>query len=133
TRYPRGKERATADRDFYQQLHFHKLGTPTAEDRYELGKELPRIAEIKVQMHRPTGRLLCTVQKGDGGEFAHFLRSPDGKWKKFAAFEDKLIQATFTAGGDLLIVSRRDAPRGKVLLLPAKGLDVTNAKVIVPE
>jgi prolyl oligopeptidase len=73
------------------------------------------------------------VQKGDGGEFAHFLRSPDGKWKKFAAFEDKLIQATFTAGGDLLIVSRRDAPRGKLLLLPAKGLDVTNAKVIVPE
>jgi prolyl oligopeptidase len=37
TRYPRGDERPEADRDFYQQLWFHQLGTPTEKDRYEMG------------------------------------------------------------------------------------------------
>src|SRR5205823_4906736 len=79
TRYPRGKERPAEDMDFYQQLYFHELGTATEKDRYELGKELPRIAEIKVWTHDATGRLLCTVQNGDGGEFAHYVRDRDGK------------------------------------------------------
>ena len=39
-------------------------------DRYELGKDLPRIAEIRLETRQPTGRLLATVQNGDGGEFA---------------------------------------------------------------
>ncbi len=46
TRYPRGTERAPEDMSFYQQVYFHKLGTPTEKDVYALGKELPRIAEI---------------------------------------------------------------------------------------
>jgi prolyl oligopeptidase len=133
TRYPRGKERAAADRDFYQQLYFHALGTPTEKDRYELGKDLPRIAEIKVWMHDRTGRLLCTVQNGDGGEFAHFLREPDGRWRQFARFEDKLIQAAFAPEGDLFVVSRQGAPKGKVLRLSVKTLDVKKATVVVPE
>src|SRR5262249_23256042 len=38
TRYPRGNERPAEDADFYQQVFFHQLGTPTEKDRYELGK-----------------------------------------------------------------------------------------------
>src|SRR5262249_12875356 len=72
TRYPRGKERPAEDMGFYQQLYFHELGTATEKDRYELGKDLPRIAEIRAWMHDATGRLLCTVQNGDGGGFAHY-------------------------------------------------------------
>ena len=48
TRYPRPGERPPADLDFYQQVYFHKLGTPEKDDRYALGKELPRIAETKL-------------------------------------------------------------------------------------
>src|ERR1043166_5072845 len=52
TRYPRKGERAEEDLDFYQQVYFHELGKPVAEDRYELGKELPRIAEIELNSSR---------------------------------------------------------------------------------
>ncbi len=133
TRYPRGKERPKEDLDFYQQLYYHELGTPTEKDRYELGKDLPRIAEIRVQMHNATGRLLCTVQNGDGGEFAHYVRSPDGKWRQFAGFKDRLVQATWGSAGDLYIVSRDGAPRGKIVRIDFSTLDVKKPTVVVPE
>jgi prolyl oligopeptidase len=34
TRYPRVGERPSADLGFYQQIYFHKLGSPPANDRY---------------------------------------------------------------------------------------------------
>ncbi len=133
TRYPRGKERPPEDIDFYQQVFFHALGTTTDDDRYEMGKDLPRIAEIKVEMDDPSGRLLVTVQNGDGGEFAFFLRDPDGKWRQFSTFEDKLVQAAFGRHDDLFVISIQDAPRGKLIRLSIKDLDPAKAKVIVPE
>ncbi len=133
TRYPRGKERPAEDVDFYQQLYFHALGTPTEKDRYELGKDLPRIAEIKVDLDNERGRLLASVQKGDGGEFAHFVRSSEGKWQQFADFGDKAVQAAFGPNGDLYVVSRKDAPRGKVLRLSAESPDLSKATVVIPE
>lgn len=133
TRYPRGEERPVEDRDFYQQLYFHALGTPTAEDRYELGRDLPRIAEIQLEMHHPSGRLLATVQKGDGGEFSHHLRAKDGTWRTFSAFGDKTLQATFGPRDDLYVLSRAGAPRGKLLRVPIATLDVAKAPVVVAE
>ncbi|HKA08673.1 MAG TPA: prolyl oligopeptidase family serine peptidase [Gemmataceae bacterium] len=131
TRYPRGDERPAEDRDFYQQLYFHQLGTPTEKDRYELGKDLPRIVELKLQVHNPTGQLLVTAQNGDGGEFAFFLREPDGNYRQFSTFKDRLVQATFDPKGDVLAVSRQDAPRGKILRL-GTDLDWKSAKEIIP-
>jgi prolyl oligopeptidase len=132
TRYPRGDERPAEDLAFYQQLYFHQLGTPTEKDRYELGKELPRIAEIQLEMHE-NGTLLVTVQNGDGGEFAHFLRSPKGDWKQFTTFDGKIVQATFGPNQDLYLISRVDAPKGKILRLPIANLDLATAEVIIPE
>lgn len=133
TRYPRGEERPPEDMAFYQQLFFHELGTKTEEDRYELGKDLPRIAEIQLSMDQKSGRLLVTVQKGDGGEFAHFLRTPKGKWRQFSKFGDKTIQATFGPKNDLYLISREGAPKGKVLRMPIRRLNVKKAKVVIPE
>jgi prolyl oligopeptidase len=133
TRYPRGKERPAVDMDFYQQLYYHELGTPTQKDRYELGKDLPRIAEIRVWMHDKTGKLLCTVQNGDGGEFAHYVRNPDGNWWKISGFLDRIVQATFGPAGDLFLVSRQDAPRGKILHLPAESRSTKSAREVVRE
>ncbi len=133
TRYPRGNERPPEDMNFYQQLYYHKLGTPTEEDRYELGKDLPRIAEIQLDMDHRTGRLLVTVQKGDGGEFAHYLRSPDGKWRQFSEYGDKTLQAAFGPKDDLFVVSRAGAPRGRILRVPIDELNVSKAKVVIPE
>lgn len=133
TRYPRGKERPAEDLDFYQQLYFHALGTPTEKDRYELGKDLPRIAEIKVDLDATSGRVLAAVQKGDGGEFAFFLRSTDGRWEQFARFEDRAVQAAFGPDDALVVVSRKDAPRGKILRLAADAPDLAKATVLVPQ
>ena len=133
TRYPRGQERPAADLDFYQQVYFHALGTPTEKDRYEMGKDLPRIAEIKLDADDATGRALATVQDGDGGEFAFFLRDPEGKWRQFSGFKDKLVQAAFGRHDDLFLISLQDAPRGKLLRLSVKDLDPAKVQVVVPE
>jgi prolyl oligopeptidase len=132
TRFPQGTERPEADRDFYQQVYFHTLGTPADKDRYELGKDLPRIVELRLTMHDATARLLVSAQNGDSGEFAHFLREPDGTYRQFSTFKDPLVQATFLRNGDVLAVSRQDAPRGKLLRL-GTDLDWRSARVLVPE
>ncbi|MBA3484635.1 MAG: S9 family peptidase [Pirellulales bacterium] len=134
TRHPRDGERPAADMTFYQQVYFHKLGTPTAEDRYELGKDSPRIAETELKVDERTGRVLATIQNGDGGEFAHYLRTPEGRWRQFSKFEDKIIQAEFGPGDDLFVVTRQGAPRGKVVRVPiGASIDVPGGDVIVPE
>jgi hypothetical protein len=51
TRYPDAKERPAEDLAFYQQVYFHKLGAAASEDRYELGKDFPKVAEIRLQAH----------------------------------------------------------------------------------
>ncbi len=133
TRYPRGEERAAVDMNFYQQLYFHKLGTSTDKDTYELGKGMPRIAEIQMAMHKASGRMLVTVQKGDGGEFEIYLKDPKGKYTKFSEFGDKVLQATFGKKDDLYILSRAGAPKGKVLRMDISDLDTKTAKLIIPE
>ncbi len=133
TRHPRQGERKPEDMNFFQQIYYHELGKPTSEDRYEIGHDFPRIAEGEIQVDRRTGRVLVTVQNGDGGEFAHYLRGKDGKWRKFTNFKDKVIEAHFGPGDDLFVVSRQDAPRGKILKVPVSTLDVAGGKVIVPQ
>jgi prolyl oligopeptidase len=132
TRYPRGNERPEADRDFYQQVYFHKLGTPTESDRYEIGKDFPRIVELRLTVHDQTGRLLVSAQNGDGGEFAFYVREPDGKYRQVSTFKDRLVQAAFLPNGDLVAVSRQDAPRGKLLRI-GTDLEWKSARVLVPE
>jgi prolyl oligopeptidase len=133
TRYPRGKERPPEDLDFYQQVYYHRLGTPTESDRYELGKELPRIAEVRLECEPTSGRVLASVQNGDGGEFAHYLRNPDGRWTQFTAFKDGVVDAAFGPRDDIYLVSRQNAPRGKILRVSAVSPDLARAGVVVPE
>jgi prolyl oligopeptidase len=130
TRYPRAGERPPADLDFYQQLYYHQLGTDTATDRYELGKDFPRIAEIRVYMDVRTQRVLVSMQKGDGGEFAHYLRAPSGAWRPVARYEDKLTQVAFGPKDDLFAISEKISPRGQLIQINAATLDLAKAKVI---
>ncbi|WP_222436184.1 prolyl oligopeptidase family serine peptidase [Rubripirellula reticaptiva] len=118
THHPRPGERDESDLNFYQQLFFHKLGTDSATDRFELGKDFPRIAEIEVEVNHSTGLVLCNVQDGDGGQFSHFIRSPSGSWVKLSHFGDKLVQATFEPNGSVLAITRENAAKGRVIRLP---------------
>lgn len=133
TRYPRAGERPEKDLDFYVQVYFHPLGGDVAKDRYELGKDFPRVAEIGLELDPSSGRILATVQNGDGGEFAHYVRGRKGTWRQFSKFGDRTIQATFGPHNDLLILSRANAPKGKILRVGLKKLDVSKATVVVPE
>lgn len=133
TRLPWPGERPAGDLDFYQQVYLHRLGTPITQDRYELGKELPRIAEIRLEMDHGSGRLLASVQDGDSNRFAHYLRSRAGAWRPLSRFGDGLVHAVFGASGDLFVVSRAGAPMGKILRVSRHHLDPARAEEVVPE
>lgn len=133
TRHPWPGERADKDRGFYQQVYFHKLGTDAKIDRYEMGKDLPRIAEIQLQSDDRTGRVLATVQNGDGGEFALFLRHTDGNWQQFADFPDRIVQAEFGPAEDLFLISLAGALRGKVERINIGELGKKPSHTIIPE
>jgi prolyl oligopeptidase len=137
TRYPRAGERPPADLDFFVQVYHHVLGSPTSEDRYEIGRDFPRIAEIALERSRDGQRVLATVANGDGGEFAHYLRGPDGAWRTLTRFSDGVKQVVFGPHDTLLLLSRADAPRGKVLRLPLAAVSETSpldrAQLLVPQ
>jgi prolyl oligopeptidase len=140
TRYPRGTERPEADHEFYMQVYFHKLGTPTEQDTYELGKDFPKIAEIILDSDEE-GVVLASMQKGDGGEFQHYVRTEDKKWTQIDTYEDRVVQAVLGPSksdkSTVYLVSRKDAPRGKMLALTfdseKAGAKLSDAKVIIPE
>src|SRR5436190_1864575 len=131
TRFPRKGERPDADLNFYQQIYFHKLGTPDTEDTYSIGKEFPRIAEITLQASRDGKYILATVANGDGGDFAHYLLGPDATWKQITQFSDQIKVARLGRDNALYLLSRADAPRGKILRLPLEVPELKNAAEIV--
>lgn len=133
TRYPRGSERAKEDLDFYQQIYFHKLGTPTSADAYVLGKDFPRIAETVLETSEDGRYVLATVANGDGGEFAHYLLNPSGQWTQITRFADKITLARFGPGKSLYLLSLRDAPRGKIMRLSLTAPKLVEAWTVVQE
>lgn len=142
TRYPAKGERDEANLHFYQQVYFHKLGTAAEQDKLELWKGLPRIAEIELESS-PDGRhLLARVANGDGGAFAHYLRTPEGQWKQVSRFEDGIKEVEFGRdplylehGRDdsLYLLSVKDAPNGAILRVPLLKPDLASAFTVMRE
>ena len=130
TRYPRKGERADEDLDFYQQVYFHKLGSPESGDKYVIGKAFPKIAEIELFSSDDGKRVLIDVRNGDGGEHGLWLRQPSGAIVPVAGFQDHAVQAEFADGG-LLMLSLKD-PNGSVLRVPLDKPAIAGAKTIVP-
>ncbi len=135
TRYPRAGERAKGEDEFWQQVWFHKLGTPASADVYSLGKELPRPAEIVLEQTDDGATVLADVSNGDGGEHEYFVRGADEKWTQVSTFADRMVQGSLGAGADrsLYLVSIADAPRGKILRVPLATPSLASAKTIVPQ
>jgi prolyl oligopeptidase len=135
TRYPHKGEKPEADLNFFQQIYFHKLGSPVAADEYSAGRDFPRIAEIDLETSHDGRMLLASVANGDGGEFAHYLReTKDGAaWRQITRHEDSIKEVAFGHdGATLYLRSVKDAPCGKVLRLPVTG-GLRDAETIVPE
>jgi prolyl oligopeptidase len=133
TRYPRPGERPEGDQDFYQQIWYHQLGTAGDTDRYELGREFPRIAEIALTASGDGEWLVASVANGDGGDYAHYLRDPSGAWRQLTRFEDGIKAIKFGPDAALYLLSRQGAPRGKVLRLSLVNPELAKATVVVAE
>jgi len=133
TRYPRPGERPDEDLSFYQQVFYHKLGTNTSEDTYAIGKEFPRIAEIELNESEDHKLFIAAVSDGDGGEYSHFYRDESGKWIQITGFKDLIPVIEFAPDNSLYILSRKDAPMGKILRLAPNETDMSKAVVFVPE
>lgn len=142
TRYPRAGEKPDADMNFYVQVHFHELGKPTSEDRFELGEGAPRIAEWMLDVKTdPRGQqwVLASMQYGDGGEFDHFIRTPDqegssGSWMQVANVPAKWVQAALGDDGYVYAVSRANgAERGQIVRRKLGVTTVGFTETVVPE
>ena len=133
TRYPQGNERPPEDRQFYQQIWFHALGTPATSDRYIVGKAFPRIAEIDLRASVDGRYLLAAVNNGDGGEVAYHLRAPDGRWSEVAGFTDGVKHMVFGDDANLYAMTVKDAPLGRIVAIPLATPALARARVVVPE
>ncbi|HET7498851.1 MAG TPA: prolyl oligopeptidase family serine peptidase [Candidatus Eisenbacteria bacterium] len=133
TRYPAPGERPKADLPFYQQIWFHKLGTPLSSDTYVLGREFPKIAEAALATSRDGRWILADVSNGDGGEHEYWLMAPGGAWSQVSTFQDGLIAAHVGQDGALYALSRAGAPNKKILRIPLDHPRLDAARVVVPE
>ena len=73
------------------------------------------------------------MANGDGGDYAHYLRDASGTWHQLTKFEDGIKVIEFGKDAALYLLSKQDAPRGKILRLPLADLELSQAAVVVPE
>ncbi|MDY0748877.1 prolyl oligopeptidase family serine peptidase [Paucibacter sp. R3-3] len=134
TRYPAPGERAEADAHFYQQVYFHALGQPVERDRYVIGHDFPRIAEIALSSSK-AGEQLAEVKNGDGGEASYYLlgKGAGAKWQRVADLKDGVKAALFGDDGFVYLLSRDGAPRGRLLRLPVSRPVLARAQTLLPE
>jgi prolyl oligopeptidase len=136
TRYPSPGERPAGDAGFYQEVWYHPLGGSLEDDRRELAGVLAddRIAENFLSASPDGQWVMDRVQKGDGGEWQVFVRAQTGgHWWLVSDVSDRVAYAVFGPGA-LYLLSRLDAPHGKVLRLPLRaGATVAHAAQVVPE
>ncbi len=133
TRYPRPGECPDEDLDFYQQIYLHKISRPETEDTYIIGKDFPKIAECSMQTTSDGRYLILMVRNGDGGEIAHYVRDPQGSWTQVTHFEDAARDALPGPDDHLYLLSRQNAPLGKILRLPLERPVLEEAKLVLPE
>ena len=136
TRYRSPGQRPDGDVGFYQEVWYHPLGDSLAEDRRELAGVFAdnRIAEHFLDASPDGHWVMDRAQKGDGGQWQVFVRAQaGGDWWLAADVSDKVTYAAFGPGA-LYLLSRLDAPHGKVLRLPLRaGATITHAAEVVPE
>ncbi len=135
TRYP-GADAPAADRHFYLQAYFHKLGTPVASDKLALGKAngLERVSELFLDNRNNRSEIMAMVQRGDGNIWAFYVLSENAPPLQVGAYADKIVYATIGPDGGVYAISRKNSANGEILKLaaPFKAMGLAKAPVIVP-
>jgi prolyl oligopeptidase len=131
TRYP-GPDRPAEEQHFYQQIFYHRLGRDPAGDAYVAGKDFPKVAEIYLDNAQNPRAIVASVANGDGGEYAHYVIDSGGQVSQLTRFADKIVAAVLGPDDNLYLISRANAPRGKLLKLRL-GEPLAAAGLIRPE
>jgi prolyl oligopeptidase len=135
TRFP-GSEVAEADRHFNEQVYFHKLGSDWKSDPLALGTKdgLESISEVFLDNRNSLAPVLASVQRGDGGAWAHYVLREDAPPVQVATYADKIVFATLGPDGALYGISRADALNGKIVKQepPFATEALAHGKIIVP-
>ena len=136
TRYP-GTDAPEADRHFYLQVYFHKIGTPVASDKLVLGKAngLERVSELFLDNRANRPEIMCMVQRGDGNTWAYYVLKDGAPPLQVGAYDDTIVYATIGPDGGIYAISRKDSSNGRILKLaaPYTAMGLAKAPVIVPE
>ena len=78
-------------------------------------------------------RQLAMIQNGNGSDFSLWLLQASGKWVEVAGFDNGVIAAGFGRDEALWLLSKKDAPRRRVLRLPLKTPQLAKAKVVIDQ
>ena len=139
TRYP-GDQAPPAERHFNVQVYFHRLGADWRADPLVLGARdgLERVSEVFLDNRYAQADILVSVQRGDGGAWAHYVLRPSQAPLQVSTYADKIVSAAIGPDDALYAVSRADAPNGKIVRLAnlralRPGASLAAAPVIVPE
>ncbi len=135
TRYP-GEDAPEADRHFFMQVYFHRLGTDAKDDALALGKAdgLERVSEVFLSNRFGGSQVMVMVQRGDGNIWAFYVLEQGRPPVQVAAYDDGLVYATLGPDGAIYAISRKGSSNGKVLKLAAPFAPgaLAAAKAIVP-
>ncbi len=141
TRYPPPGTWSDVDARFHQQLVFHKLGAPASEDKLELASAPARLAATHLDSS-PDGRVVTVImENGDSKGHSLYLKLADaggaGNWRRIADEADSIQAVHVGDDGALYLVSRANAPCGKVLRLALapeiRDVSLAAASVLVPQ
>ncbi len=136
TRYP-GAEVPSADRHFFLQVYFHKIGTPVKSDALVLGKSngLERVSEIFLDNRNNRPQIMAMVQRGDGNIWAFYVLKEGVAPLQVGTYDDKIVYATIGPDDGIYAISRKDSSNGRVIKLaaPYKPMGLAGAPVIVAE
>jgi len=111
---------------FHAALYHHVLGKPAADDTLEFGKGLSPVAEYTL-LGSAHGDAAALVHFGDGNPDYVYVRTRGGDWHKVLGPAANIRAASGVNGGAawmgrrLLLVSYRDAPRGKLIAVRPNG------------
>jgi prolyl oligopeptidase len=124
TRYPENSQ-------FDMRVYYHPSGAEPADDPLILGGDFPRIAEVTLANGDGTAPLVVSVANGDGGDFEHFVIPESGSPVRITRFADQVGAVVGAPDRALLIVSYKDAPHGKILVLDRDKYSLADARTLV--
>lgn len=125
TRYPEHSH-------FDMRVYYHPLGADPARDPLVLGREFPSVAEVRLDNGGGTAPLVASVANGDGGDFEHFVIPESGSPVRITRLEDQVGAVVGAPDETLLVVSYKDAPHGKLLVLDSGTSSLAEARTLVP-